>query len=807
MPKVFSYHQNMRNRLGDSYTSHLIDNNRITKRVVQYRDDPDKASALAEVKRLSMRARKNKDSSKKLEPETENQGKDIKNSKNEEKIKITKKEEIDEKEGVLKEGNEKNKEDEKEKEENKQTEIGNIKNINEKNHFYAIIQENKPEIFESQEIDKIKGKKTPEDEEKEEVEKLNIKNRKRVHFGEKKNNTIENIKTNKYNDNGFTIKKSNLKVLDDYLANKKQKLVGSRYNKSRNYNINMNSDSFEKNYVKKFNSVDDGYDVKKDTIIEKNHHKDKIIVNEYHTRSTDKRNLKKYKTEYVWDKNINRIVEKRIYSDEENDNNTKNNMQENNVIENNKNDNNIKLQDNNDKEIYVEKEYEKNKNEKDTEEKKIIKKEDFNKEKIKVNLKGNKYNYNNKINKKDEEKKKENKVNQVNDNIEKEENNEKLENIDKEENINIYNKKDGKLLELTIEKTKREKIDPEILKGKDKRVLEMRKRFGNSKVIFRKEQKLLKNNQKDEKEKNKEKKLEQDDYKIIGSTRGIQKELNKTNDHIRFYRRGRKSNEGKNPQKENEKIIRKEEISDYPRQNQNNTYSEIILKKKTIIEDGNKNNPKIETKFYNYNPDSKAYKKIPIIINDENEKKFINKSFERRRYKKRPSNQFTDFDSKVVYTKKIIEEKKPQKGELIYEPKEKKIRIQIMSENIMKEDDNIKDTNLQKYNKDSKYTRVGQVYLRSINTDDDFNGSGNGYKYRKKRLIPSYDDINDSNEDNLKKKINNTLEEEYEINQNDLKVERPYYKKRIKMSEIRGKNSNNDEDIKAISRTQDFEDN
>ena len=69
----------------------------------------------------------------------------------------------------------------------------------------------------------------------------------------------------------------------------------------------MNNDSFEKNYAKKFNNVDDGYDVKKDTIIEKNHHKDKIIVNEYHTRSTDKRNLKKYKTEYVWDKNISFI--------------------------------------------------------------------------------------------------------------------------------------------------------------------------------------------------------------------------------------------------------------------------------------------------------------------------------------------------------------------------------------------------------------------------------------------------------------------------------------------------------------------
>ena len=38
----------------------------------------------------------------------------------------------------------------------------------------------------NEEIDKIKGKKAPEDEEKEEVEKLNIKNRKRVHFGEKK---------------------------------------------------------------------------------------------------------------------------------------------------------------------------------------------------------------------------------------------------------------------------------------------------------------------------------------------------------------------------------------------------------------------------------------------------------------------------------------------------------------------------------------------------------------------------------------------------------------------------------------------
>ena len=62
------------------------------------------------------------------------------------------------------------------------------------------------------------------------------------------------------------------------------------------------------------------YKKKNNLTIENIHNKEKLVINEYQTKDKDKKDLKNYKTEYIWDKNINRLVEKRIYFDKDDKN-------------------------------------------------------------------------------------------------------------------------------------------------------------------------------------------------------------------------------------------------------------------------------------------------------------------------------------------------------------------------------------------------------------------------------------------------------------------------------------------------------
>ena len=50
--------------------------------------------------------------------------------------------------------------------------------------------------------------------------------------------------------------------------------------------------------------------------MEKINNKEKVIKNEYPTKFKDDYNFNNYKTEYFWDKNIHRLIEKRIYFDD-----------------------------------------------------------------------------------------------------------------------------------------------------------------------------------------------------------------------------------------------------------------------------------------------------------------------------------------------------------------------------------------------------------------------------------------------------------------------------------------------------------
>ena len=718
---LFSYYLPQTNRIANerknnSLESRKVDDSRVTKRVVQYIDDPDKKSALEEVKRLSMRSKK---SSAKKEKEDELDNKETNRL-------------------MFKEDNEKD-------EENNGKPFMNRK----KGKFF---KKEKPGIFK-----KIRP---------------NISKNKRVHFGEKPSKTIETINTDinrsedndndeengfeNNNDNNDVYNNNESNTYDDYEA-RKNKIIDNNIFKSRNMNNTYNNNSYVNNYAVKFNTYDNNETPyqNKNTVIENHHNKDKIIVNEYHTKDNNKPS-KNYKTEYVWDKNINRLVEKRIYLD----------------------DNNKEIQNTNDMNIYG--------NEQLDNDEENNKKVEDRKGGIKVNLKKNF-----RFMKKDDEK---------NESKENKENKEEHEN----EEENTPKKKGGKVLEYKFEQIKKEKLDPEILGGKDKRKIEIRKRYGDCQVIFKKEQKLLKkkenNNPPKEKDKeiiiekeynpsNKkemeiiiEKENKKEIKKIIEVPIDKPKELNKTNDSIRFYRRGivihNPNDKEEKPKKEKE--IKKEVKTDNPSKKPNHNYSEIIIEKKTIVDDGREVNPKIEVDTFQYKLGDNVYKKRKFI-NKNDEYNYMPKlpkiSFEEKRYKKRPSYQPVDTGSNLlIYTRKKIDEKNNEENK--YNFKKKNIRIKMTDEKFGDDEEMIKNTPFQKYNNYSKNS-FGKVFIESTNFERRiFDSSGDLGKYRKKEFIPSYDNINEVYDDDMDER-NYTNEKKYQIKYKEYKKEKPRNKIKI----------------------------
>ena len=122
---------------------------------------------------------------------------------------------------------------------------------------------------------------------------------------------------------------------------------------NHNYNNRIIND-FRSSYDPYYEQLED-FKKKNDVEIENVGGKDRIIININKTKEKDKKNLKHYKSEYIWAKAINRIAEKRIFSDKNYktykpyNNNTVN---YNNNLKNNLDDNIYKdNNNNNDKEI------------------------------------------------------------------------------------------------------------------------------------------------------------------------------------------------------------------------------------------------------------------------------------------------------------------------------------------------------------------------------------------------------------------------------------------------------------------------
>ena len=80
-------------------------------------------------------------------------------------------------------------------------------------------------------------------------------------------------------------------------------------------NINRRKDFIPRRSYK-FDPITEEYKKRNNLTVEKINTKEKIIKNEYGNKNNEKRKLKSYRTEYFWDKTINRLVEKRIYVDE-----------------------------------------------------------------------------------------------------------------------------------------------------------------------------------------------------------------------------------------------------------------------------------------------------------------------------------------------------------------------------------------------------------------------------------------------------------------------------------------------------------
>ena len=493
-------------------------------------------------------------------------------------------------------------------------------------------------------------------------------------------------------------------------------------------------------------AITEEYKKKNNMTIENINNKEKLIINEYHTKYNDKNKLKKFKSEYIWDKDINRLIEKRIYFNDDTDENEKDNYKindKNNIIDD-----------------YINKDAkEETKNEYPEE-----------KKEIKVNLKSEKEDDDNK-----KEKEKENK------NIEIRKRYGKSEIIHKKEEM------DNKKNEINNEKKiKNEEIDN---KMKEKNI----------------EEEKLKNNDYKEKENNKNENINEN----------TKDELNKSK---RYHRRFRNYNTNKT-RPEKEIIIDKKTVANIKdEKNEDNKDKENKKKKE---EEKNK-----EKEFAS----KKLYEKRYVLKLEENNKKGgePKNTHERNltevnnepKYKMKPLYEKIEEKEKpkVIYTKKIIiedkkknkeeipEKKNEKENEILKEEKpkvypyfgyrKKNIRINKISENF---DDDEKYNNTKKiknnpysnYIKYSKKKEDNNIYRQAkTKTDseliDDLEKieNYNVTTYLKNDLLQIYDSINEEFSD-FKNDIFYTNINNFEVKMGEFdKKKIPYVKRTMKAEDL-----------------------
>ena len=579
----------------------------ITERIIRYFEDPKESKALAEVKRLSMRAKK---SSKNIRHVALDEEEDPDLMEITEKNRLMFREPKNERavrfgDSIINRNGDSKFERRKhqfqtqtyrpkkknmnlydeikpkiKKNPNKENVNNNEDNDNQLKFNDEDLYEDRPEVKQdtSKEIKKVRKIKF-KDEEKNDKPKMNIVKIKNTY------NTLDNNQNNTHNQNNTRTRYHQSNLKKSKKMNTEPQFKRTKFSESikpRN-NYRLNRPKIYDIRASYNPGLTEEYKKKNNLTIENVHNKEKLVINEYPTKDKDKKNLKNYKTEYIWDKNINRIVEKRIYFDEDDKN-------VNNSINYSTKPGNILS--NEDNTLYKDKDKEE-KNEEKVEQ--PVEKE----EKIKVNLK-----------------------------LKKNDNDNYKKNIEKDLN-NIID-----------EKPKDSDEKPEVKK------IEIRKRLGDSQLIYKKIEK------KDDKNLNKSLNTN------INSNENHSKELNRSH---RYRRRiGNYNTENKEPEKPIKKEIIIEQktiiktIDDTPEdKKENQNYKE----NKPVKEEPKKPYSKAETA----KPINKIYRKRHYYLNKQKEKGNEKKEPEKV-VEKQPEKIIEKEPEKVVEKEpeKIIE-KKPEK--------------------------------------------------------------------------------------------------------------------------------------------------
>ena len=761
----------------------------ITERIIKYFENPKESKALAEIKRLSNKSKK---SSKNIRSDLYNFGDSVLRD-NTERNRVMFKEPANERavrdanatfirrkkqfattryeprnknmtlydELKLREGNKnKNKSKIEKDDEDDDDDKFDLSHLNDKKDI------DKNEVKEVKVVkDDVKEKK---DFNANRFARYNIRNKYKRLFN-KKNNTIDNSTSTSTDNAKPTSHHSNLR--------RSKKLNNENNTKRARFVENIkpidnisNSIQEENNAMPSYNPslTEDNKNIPTDENLK---NEEKIVENENQNEEKEKNPLKNYKTEFVWDKNINRLVERRIYSNQN---------------DNKRNKKNINFD--NDKDNKINYKEEKNKPKK---------------EEVKEN-----YNKNKELDQKDEDKRENKKIEsrkfgnknlfpKNEDNIKKEEN--------KPSNDNQFKGFRGYRF---YRRYRKSNTDQENQKSQENQEEEKPKK---EEIIIEKKTVTTiiedVNGDYDRRQKKEKPKINEVKQNLNEVKPKINKEKPKLNEEKpKINEEKPKINEEKPKVIIKEKIIIKEEKpkvneekpkirDEKPRQN----------KEKPEINEENKKNIK--------RPGHKIYKKRNFnlklndisndIINEIRERspelgheRYLTQVDYKTKYKKRPKYEPLDIKSNVIYTKKIkVEEKKPiqqkdeeKEGDPPYnQNKKKNIRINAMTENFDEEKD---DKNLMKNNPYSNYVkgtiRPNKGVYRAGKTDselyDDFDRSGgNPNNYLKTDYLKMYD----NSHDDLNNYRNYTAANDYEIKmENSKKRKIPYVKRVIHLEDL-----------------------
>ena len=267
--RKIKYDNDIDNNINKKRKTSSDDRDTITHRIVRYLDNPSQSEALAEIKRISEQA-KNKSSINLIHVTPENI---INNNKS------------------------------------KETTDKSINNKFQRRKFQFATTVYKPKQYNLTLVKEIKSYKKEKYEEKE----SDAPGSEDEESEDSDFNLEENIKKEKEENN-----KEKNRIVDRY---KKIEPIKEREKYSSNtINVSELNNKRKKEFVRRvsyrYDTISEEYKKRNNLTVEKINNKEKIIKNEYLNKTKPKKFLKTYKTEYFWDKIINRLIEKRIYTDE-----------------------------------------------------------------------------------------------------------------------------------------------------------------------------------------------------------------------------------------------------------------------------------------------------------------------------------------------------------------------------------------------------------------------------------------------------------------------------------------------------------